>query len=748
MSVLVLGGCRADTLAGYLAALGLLRVVVRQADPTARLHWKRDTAVLTTTLTGQELMAWLVDHYEPSPIVSPWNAGSGFAGNGKSSTAERTLEVFRRTDEPRFASLRAAIEAADRVVAIARSRGWEGGPLWAEDRKKDVVRLCRNMLPDDALPWLDVAVTLTTEDLRFSPLTGTGGNFGRQDLSATFLQRLASVIGPDTKRAQSLAWAEAALFGREDVPYVRDTVGQYDPGRAGGILSTPGEKTDDTGFANPWGLILTLEGTLLFASAVTRRNQTSPEAGSLPFLARASAVGYDSAAPEEAVKGEQWIPLWPRPAGLAEIEHLMGEGRAQWNGRPARTGLEFALAVASLGVDRGLSAFRRYVIAPRLGQNPLAVPVDRLPVRRQADVALLREPYAWIQRLTRITLPAGVASAVRRAEQAIYDAASGGGAAALQKFVIEFGRLHAAVSRSGTVRREIAPYRPRKPGDWLAVLPQDDELWVAAGFASLHDPQQHGADRSPRGLLTRVQEHRPKGGRPEAVWVDRPPTGLDLNGVTLARTLAQAHRLRAIPTDPPDRHNTQNFPDEPDATAGTAYKEGQELPVRLVEAYALGLLDDHLIADYLSGLLALGCQSTTTAQREQPTRLPTHPALAALLPFFSTDPLNVRPINSTEQDPHQATGVRLSPRPEWIAQLMASGMSTIAPDVLRRLAIAGCPPVLDADDLARMPVDGIRLAGALLLRVPARARVRALTAVSAVIPAPPKKQKESPHDHS
>jgi CRISPR-associated protein Csx17 len=743
VSGLVLGGCRAETLAGYLAALGLLRVVVRQADPAAQLHWKRDTAVLTTSLTSQELAAWLVNDYEPSPIVSPWNAGSGFAGNGKSPAAERALEAFRSTGDQRFASLRVVIEAADRVVAIARSRGWEGGPLWAEDRKKDVVRLCRNMLPDDALPWLDVAVTLTTDDLRFSPLTGTGGNFGRQDLSATFLQRLALVAGPDAKRAQSLAWAEAALFGHEDVPYVRDTVGQYDPGRAGGILSTPGEKTDDTGFANPWGLILTLEGTLLFASAVTRRNQASSGAGSLPFLTRASAVGYDSAALAEAVKGEQWIPLWPRPAGLAEIEHLMGEGRAQWNGRPARTGLEFALAVASLGVDRGLSAFRRYVIAPRLGQNPLAVSVDRLPVRHQAAVALLREPYVWIQRLSRITLPAGVATAVRRTEQAIYDAASGGGAAALQKFVIEFGRLHAAVSRSGTVRDQISPYQARRPGDWLAVLPPDDELWVAAGFASLRDdPRQRGADRSPRGLLTRVQEHGRTNGRLETVWVDRSPTGLDLNGVTLARALAHAQRLLAIPTDSPDRPNGQDT--EPDATAGTAYTNGQMLPVRLVEAYALGLLDDHLIADYLGGLLALGCRPTTTARWEQVIKRPTHPALAALLPFFSTDLLQVRPINGTEQDPPQSTGVRLTPRPEWISRLMASGMSTIAPDVLRRLAIAGCQPVLDADALARMPVDGIRLAGALLLRVPARARVRALTAVSAVIPAPTKEAEGVP----
>ena len=294
MNRLVLGGCQAVTLSGYLQALGVLRVLSLQHDPSAYLHWEHDTPVLTTALTTGQLTSWLADGYAPSPIISPWNAGSGFAGNGKSVTAERALQVFRAAGQPRFRALRDAIGAGDQVVAQARSLGWEGRTFWAEDRKPDVVRLCRAALPDDALPWLDVAVTLTTADLAFSPLTGTGGNFGRQDLSATFLQRLALVTGPDASREASVLWAEAALLGREDVPYLREAVGQYDPGRAGGILSSPGEKTDDAGFANPWALVLALEGTLLFASAVTRRYGAAGN-GALPFLTRPSAAGHDTA---------------------------------------------------------------------------------------------------------------------------------------------------------------------------------------------------------------------------------------------------------------------------------------------------------------------------------------------------------------------------------------------------------------------------------------------------------------------
>ena len=42
-----------------------------------------------------ELVDELVERFEPEAIVSPWNAGSGFAGNGKNVTAEP-----RGTDAP------------------------------------------------------------------------------------------------------------------------------------------------------------------------------------------------------------------------------------------------------------------------------------------------------------------------------------------------------------------------------------------------------------------------------------------------------------------------------------------------------------------------------------------------------------------------------------------------------------------------------------------------------------------------
>jgi len=727
---LSLGGCTAVTLSGYLQALGLLRALSRQADPAARLHWERDTAVLTTAMTAAELARWLSEDYAPSPVVSPWNAGSGFAGNGKSPAAEQALQAFRESASPRFAALRAAIQAGDQVVAEARARGWEGGTFWAEDHKPGVVRLCRASFPDDALPWLDTAVTLTLGDLQFSPLTGTGGNLGRQDLSATFLQRLALAAGPRADPARSLAWAEAAMSGREDVPYLREAVGQYDPGRAGGILSSPGEKADDAGFANPWSFILSMEGTLLFASAVTRRLGSAVDNGAMPFLTRATSVGYGTAASGERVKGEQWVPLWPRPAFLAEIEQLIGEGRAQWRGRQARTGMEFTMAVGALGVDRGVSAFRRFVIVQRLGQNPLAVPAGRVEVRRHPEERLLRDPYEWMRRLRAVSLPADIGGAARRAEAEMFAVAAGGGPESLRRFVIEFGRLHLGVARSGTIREKIPPFSSRRSADWMAVLPPDPELLVAAGVATLRDLRPADEDLSARALLGRVRERQVPGKGMQPEWARSAPTGVEITSATVARAIAEAHRRRAITARP-----AAGRAEDREGPAGTAaYRVGQMVPAGLAETYMLGQLDDGLLADYLNGLLALGCRAATLPSWPSASygNGSPHPLLSALLPFYGGDPLTVQPLARPGQEPPEPREVDLVPSLAWPGQLIAGNLAGVAADALLRLRLAGCPPVMTAADMTTMPADGTRLVGALQLRVPARARAQAITCTCAV----------------
>lgn len=742
MKTLILPGLRADTLAGYLQGLGLLRVLSTQHDERTTLHWSaRDESVLTTSLTKQELVSWLAQSYAPSPVVTPWNAGSGFdTGRRSSLTAESGLDAVRSSTAPRLKPLRETIAIADGVVAEGRARGWVGKDFWDGKHKRDAIVMCRNAFLESAQPWLDVAVTLTGDGVAYNPLTGTGGNLGRQDLSATFIQRVLQVMGERADVATVHDWAEALLFRREDVPYLRGTVGQFDPVRAGGVLGNQWEEADKEGFVHPWAFLLAMEGTFLFASALTRRLAANSSAGAWPFFVSATPVGHDSAADEDG-KGEQWVPLWPRPARLADIAHLLGEGRVQWRGRTSRTGLEFALALGSLGADRGLDVFRRFVILDRLGQNPLAIPAGRVSGAVRPEVRLLDQPYAWVERVSRLDLPDGPRRHLRTVQGAMYAAATGGGREALSTFVLAFGRLHEAVARSGFLQGKIRPYMPSRAEDWPAHLPDDDTMWIAAGIASLYD-SGHDRALAPRSLLTPVRQ---KAGKAE--WADRVPSGVALMGNSLAPALAAMHQLRVRhvrrSTTLAKRYGTA----EGDAHAPQIpYANGIRLPSRLIEAFLLDFdgAQDTRIADYLRGLLVLGCRSRSQAKPQESVATPLFLPFALLLPFHSRRQFAIPPRDSTTQDAHAGGAVTLAPRPDWAAKLRAGNVAHVTADALLRLRLGGCPPAVSENDLSQA-IDlasrlsaqdshqlGTRLSAALLLRTTSDDLREALRTVSAV----------------
>ena len=74
-------GLRPEPLASYLAGLGLIRVIGEQADPAATAAWTPDGLAITTTVN--DIAAWLADEYVPTPVLSPWNSGSGFGAKDK-----------------------------------------------------------------------------------------------------------------------------------------------------------------------------------------------------------------------------------------------------------------------------------------------------------------------------------------------------------------------------------------------------------------------------------------------------------------------------------------------------------------------------------------------------------------------------------------------------------------------------------------------------------------------------------------
>ncbi|GDY31830.1 type I-G CRISPR-associated protein Cas8g1/Csx17 [Gandjariella thermophila] len=746
MTELVLDGCRSTPLGGYLTALGLVRAVTRLLDDEVTGRWQRQRFVLDTRrcTTVDELADRLHARFEPEAVVSPWNAGSGFAGNGRNPTAERLLREVRDSTDERWAVLREAVAAGDRVVETGRRLGWAGkGPeLWDKARKPDVLRLCRNEFPDRAVAWVDAAVALGQDaDPAYSRLLGTGGNFGRQDLSVTYLAR-ASVVRTDRR---SLRWLRALLTSREDVPYLRDAVGQFDPGRAGGIQSSPNEKSDDKGFVNPWAFLLTIEGALLFATAVVRRHGAGYQRAALPFQVRATAAGYASAATEEGALGELWAPEWGSPATLGEVAHLLGEGRAEWNEHPARSGLDFVRAVATLGVDRGITAFNRNVFVNRLGQNPLAIPAGRVEVRRRGGVRLLAALDGWLDALNRADPPAAVATRVRAVEQAVFTHAARGDTRDLVDVFLAVGRCHEAVARSGVVRDRVRPLVLNEgPALWRALRPAcatDTELRLALAWATARDtPEATGeteAEAADEADAEAADETGADVRRPRAVptmgglrpllspvigtvgrdWVPRwsdAPQRVSLAG-GVARALAEAARRRGFPGEV-----REVVTEVPAAVRGVrlAWRRGLRPRPADAEAFARDRVDTHRLGDLLAGLLTVDWHRTPDDQLgDGPT---IDPAVNLLVPFTSVDPIVV-PTDDGER--------RILPRPgaHWPALLAAGRADEVLADAARRLRIAGLRHVITPTGTR---LDGAALAAVLLLRFPENDHKAALRRVA------------------
>ncbi len=474
MNFYFLDGCAPTPLAHYLKALGILRLVAEQADPGVRGWWERDRFRLMTRLDGDELLRFFLEQYEPTPLVAPWNKGSGFFY--KNDPGITPVEVSHAR---RFARLRDGIEAArslldelsnaDQLVRAIKNetknknltRAQKEDLKKSDDYKKrlsDAERIFKarkaDLIPHIRMQWrgphrewMDAAMVLSDDGTpKFPALLGTGGNDGRLDFTNNFFQRLNDVFDladpVGVPRASAKSWFESALMGNVTPNLASITAGQYFPGFAGGANNGNGPTAST--LLNPVDYLLMLEGAILFSAHATRRlGKTSTSRASAPFAVSSQGAAYATAAEaDEDPRGEQWMPLWSQPLSLLELKRLLAEGRTQIGARSVREPLDFARAVARLGTARGITSFQRYGYIERNGQNKFAVPLGRfvVPDRINPYLSCLDDLDTWLPHLRRAARDAGASSRFKIVERQFFDALF-------------------AVSQ-----------RPNEPGRWQTVL--------------------------------------------------------------------------------------------------------------------------------------------------------------------------------------------------------------------------------------------------------------------------------------
>lgn len=486
MNELILNGCHPTPLAHYLKALGILRLVAEQKEPSVRGCWRRDRFVLFTQLDRESLERFFLEEYEPTPIVGPWNGGSGFYEKDN----KKAIDALAETEAGRFSEYRATILAARDVLA-----GLSISEKATGDEKQMLLEACRAAFPDLALPWLDATFVLSGDGVKFPPLLGTGGNDGRLDFTNNFMQRIVSLldVGKGSPEPSATGLLRAALFDEATSDLLKGApIGQFLPNHAGGANAQTGFSADS--LINPWDFVLTLEGATIFAATGARRLEQDTAGGlSYPFTVRAASVGYASAAAddESTSRAEIWMPLWGAPATSGEVRSLLAEGRARVGRRPARNGVDFARAVAGLGVDRGIDSFQRFGFHVRNGLSYFAVPVGRFVVRAEEQAALLSEFDQWHEmfrgKANGQTAPAAARRALRGLEAGMFELCAHGDTLRLQQVLLALGACERVMAGSvrWTSESFLSPVQPLSP-DWLRQ--SDDgsvEFRLAAALASV-----------------------------------------------------------------------------------------------------------------------------------------------------------------------------------------------------------------------------------------------------------------------
>jgi CRISPR-associated protein Csx17 len=712
----VLAGLRPEPLASYLAGLGLIRVLGEQADLNTTAAWTTDGLALTTSVTG--IAAWLADEYVPTPVLSPWNNGSGFGLKDKGP--RRVLSVLREHPSPRLAHFRDAIRLGEEVVRKARDKGWISDSAGGGEKAR-VVQEFRNRCPETLLPWVDATVVLTGEDTFFPPLLGTGGNDGRLDFSTNFHQRLLDVIGTSS-RARALALAEDMLVGTETEQLTSAAVGQFDPARAGG----PGSSRFGaaSSLVNPWEYILLVEGALLFAASAVRRNQhyrlRDEQRAAIPFTVDASPYGSASGAAGEETRGEVWVPVWAQQFTLPEVKQLFGEARASWRGRPARRAVDFYSATHTLGVARGISEFTRYGLQRRNGLAFAAVPLDRIHVQEKEEVRLAADVTEWVSWVRAGDASAAIVEAVRRFDSAHLAYARDGGSMPLARMLAALTALEQAVGRSGRAKESTPVRRPPPAQKFLDVLTAGDssaELRIAVGLASCAALSVPGPGREPpramRQILLPIDPRRPdESARGNGHWRDSaivPGFGVRPLPEVLADVLIWWSRTVTAGQDQQRAGGELNIPapgGAGDQSPGSTQQRVRgvtalysRIPVPAADLHALAsrAVDVESLDRWLRACLALDWSGV---QKQWPVKDPLIPVptLGLLHPLaLGLTPAEAR---KTARANVTASGVgadladsgeepRLALRPDWAARLAAGQVRAVHDEAVARLRQVG-----------------------------------------------------------
>ena len=491
---IVLKGCKPDIIMHNLKALGIFRIIAEQKDSTVLAWWTNDEFIIETELGQKELVEFLCNSYEPTPLIAPWNGGSGFDKNND------TTKRIRDSDNPRLAEYGRVVQTTYDI--LKEMFGYDvGSKISAETKKsmgvkkKTLIAELRNRLPEventqnirfgSVLSWIDTTCVPGTDSIALGPILLTGGNDGRFDVSNNFMKNVIDHM-IDVNANEEAVLIQNMLFATP-AAFEKNKVGPFLPGAYSGTAANP-TGDDKYTLSNPWDYMLAMEGIVLFAGSIYRRGESSFAA--FPFSVKASHAGYDTACAEnDRERGEIWIPMWNSPATYDEISYIFAEGRVQSTKKLTR-GAEFAVALANFGAMRGISSFQRFGVLKRRGKAHHIASTGRIKSAENTDKKAFSDMRwtkveEWLDTIRREkNLPESITTLLRMIDENVIRYCINRNPRYLQDILILIGRVEHQLALSS--RLNAPPLNSLSKG-WIKNCDHNvPEFRLAAALGSIH----------------------------------------------------------------------------------------------------------------------------------------------------------------------------------------------------------------------------------------------------------------------
>ncbi len=490
----VLEGCTPIPISNYLKSLGLLRILSEQTEFKITAYWENEKFVLETDVESDEIIKFLLKKYVPTPILIPWSYNK----------YQKTIKMLEPIiNDKRFAIYQKIIDEIKTVLdefENIRIKKESDKKSKTEDIIKDqkdlFLKLCRNMLSDEIIRWLDAVFVLTENKTNYAPILVSGGNDGNFDMAENFVKKLIMLLGTDEKEnVKSENWLKNTLFGGSCALDVGSVIG-HNPDGDGKTTPNAGMGFTGKSLSNPWDYVLMMEGTLLFAGNMARRQSANTGKAVFPFSTSISSIGYATASDQEEDKGEIWLPIWKTAATYVEINHIFKEGRVQLGRKQAETGTEFARAAISLGTERGIDEFKRYCVMKRKGDAHLYIYAGKINVADDSKVYLLDELDDWYKKISKESKKKESSDSLKRLvrnhDVAILNYCKYRNESHMLEILISVGRIQRHVSN---YFKKLKPLSKLSPG-WLEKCYDGSaEFRLAASLASIQSERGVGGIR-------------------------------------------------------------------------------------------------------------------------------------------------------------------------------------------------------------------------------------------------------------